>query len=72
MNSIKYRKTRMCLLPDFLFKLSMAADVKTITLGVFLYYKPGVEGRRAVELRESEIPGQYRRTAEKMDETLGH
>ena len=23
-------------------------------------------------MRESEIPGQYRRTAEKMEETLGH
>ena len=47
-------------------------NVKTITLGVLLYYKPGAGGSRAVELRESEVPGQYRRTAEKNDEPLGH
>ena len=33
MNRIKYRRTRVCLRPDFLAKLPMAADVKTITLG---------------------------------------
>ena len=71
MNRIKYKRTRVCLRPDFQFKLPMAADVKTITLGVLLYYKPGAGGRNAVELRESEVPGQYRRTAEKMDKTLG-
>ena len=27
---------------------------------------------RAVELREFKVTGQYRRKAEKMDETLGH
>ena len=34
LNRIKYRRTRVCLRPDFLFKLPMAADVQTITLGV--------------------------------------
>ena len=58
LNRIKYRRTRVCLRPDFLFKLPMAADVKTITLGVLLYYKPGAGGRRTVELIESEVPGQ--------------
>ena len=57
----------MCLIPVFLFKLPMASDVKTITLGVLSYYKPGAGGRRAVE-----FPGQHRRTAEKMDKTFGH
>ena len=62
----------MYLRPDFLLKLPMATDVKTMTLGVLSYYKPGAGGRTAVELRESEFPGQYRRTAEEMDEILGH
>ena len=48
------------------------ADVKTVSLGAPSYYKPGAGGRRAVEFRESEVPGDYRRTAAKMDISLGH
>ena len=47
MNRIKYMSTRVCLRLDFLLKLPMATDVKTITLGVHLYYKPGAGERRA-------------------------
>ena len=70
----------MCLRPDFLLHLPLAtgqvvskiADVKTVSLGVKSYYKPGAGGRRAVDIRDSEVPGYYRNTAAKMDETLGH
>ena len=80
LNRMEYRRTRVCLRPDFLFKIPTAtgqvesriADVKNVTLGAPSFYKPGAEGRRAVEFREAEVPGEYRRTAEKMDETLGH
>jgi hypothetical protein len=48
------------------------ADVKTISLGVPSYYKPGAGGKRGVEIRETEVPGEYRRTAAKMDRSLGH
>ena len=48
------------------------ADVKTLSLGAPSYYKPGAGGRRAVDIRDSEVPGHYRRTAVKMDQSLGH
>ena len=80
LNRMEYRRTRVCLRPDFLLHLPLAtgqvetriADVKTVTLGVPSYYKPGAEGRRAVEIRDSEVPAYYRLTASKMDVTLGH
>ena len=80
LSRVEYRRTRVCLRPDFLFQLPTAtgqiesriADVKTVSLGALSYYKPGAEGRRAVEIRDSQIPGQYKRTANKMDVTLGH
>ena len=66
--------------PDFLFQLPLAsgqverriADVKTISLGVPSYYKPGAGGKRGVEIRDKEVPGEYKRTAAKMDRSLGH
>ena len=30
------------------------------------YYKPGAAGKQAVENREAEVPGEYRRTADKV------
>ena len=80
LNRMEYRRTRVCLRPDFLLHLPLAtgqvvskiADVKTVSLGVKSYYKPGAGGRRAVDIRDSEVPGYYRNTAAKMDETLGH
>ena len=41
------------------------ADVKPILLGVPSYYKPGAGGKRGVEIRDSEVPGEYR--TDKMD-----
>ena len=80
LNRVEYRRTKVCLRPDFLFQLPLAtgqverriADVKTVSLGAPSYYKPGATGRRAVEHREAEVPGEYRRTAGKMDISLGH
>jgi hypothetical protein len=80
LNRVEYRRTRVCLRPDFLFQLPLAsgqverriADVKTISLGVPSYYKPGAGGKRGVEIRDKEVPGEYRRTAAKMDRSLGH
>ena len=79
LNRMEYRRTKVCLRPDFLFQLPMAtgrverriADVKTVSLGAPSYYKPGAGGRRAVEYRDAEVPGEYRRTAAKMDTSLG-
>ena len=77
---MEYRRTKVCLRPDFLFQLPLAsgqverriADVKTISLGVPSYYKPGAGGKRGVEIRDTEVPGEYKRTAAKMDRSLGH
>ena len=80
LNRMEYRRTKVCLRPDFLFQLPLPtgqverriADVKTVSLGAPSYYKPGAGGRRAVEYRDAEVPGEYRRTAAKMDRSLGH
>ena len=47
------------------------ADVKTVSLGA----PPTTsleKGGRAVDIRDSEVPGHFRRTAVKMDQSLGH
>ena len=80
LHRLQYRQTRQCLRPDFLLHLPLPtgqvdrkiADVKTVSLGVKTYYKPGAGGRRAVDIRDAEISGEYRRTAAKMDVALGH
>ena len=54
LNRVDYRRTKVCLRPDFLFQLPLAsgqvqrriADVKTISFGVPSYYKPGAGGKR--------------------------
>ena len=64
LNRVDYRRTKVCLRPDFLFQLPLAsgqvqrriADVKTISLGVPSYYKPGAGGKRGVEIRDTEVP----------------
>ena len=81
LNRMEYR-TKVCLrpLPDYLFQLPLAtghveriiADVKTVSLGAPSYYKPEAAGKRTVEHIEAEVPGEYRRTAAKMDTALGH
>ena len=48
------------------------ADVKTISLGNKSYYKPGFGGNKAVTLRASQLQGEYRRGALKVDRELGH
>ena len=80
LNRLGCRRTKVCLRPDFLFHLPLAsgqverriAYVKTVSLGAPSYYKPGAGGRRAVDIRDSEVPGHYRRTAVKMDQSLGN
>ena len=47
------------------------ADVKTISLGNKQFYKPGVVGDKAVDLRAAQLPGEYRRGALKVDRELG-
>jgi hypothetical protein len=79
LNRMEYR-TKVCLRPDYLFQLPLAtghveriiADVKTVSLGAPSYYKPEAAGKRTVEHIEAEVPGEYRRTAAKMDTALGH
>ena len=47
------------------------ADVKTISLGNKQFYRPGVVGDKAVDLRAARLPGEYRRGALKVDTELG-
>ena len=47
------------------------ADVKTISLGNRKFYKPGIDGMKAVDLRTAELGGEYRRGALKVDRELG-
>ena len=47
------------------------ADVKTISLGNKKFYKPGIVGDMAVDLRAAELGGEYRRGALKVDRELG-
>ena len=48
------------------------ADVKTISLGNRKFYKPGMDGMKAVDLRAAELGGEYRRGALKVDRELGY
>ena len=48
------------------------ADVKTVSLGNKSLYKPGYGGDKAVALRASQLQGEYRRGALKVDRELGH
>ena len=56
LHRLQYRQTVQCLRPDFLLHLPLPtgqverkiANVKTVSLGVKSYYKPGAGGRRAV------------------------
>ena len=65
--------------PDFLFHLpsntgqleQQIADVKTVSFGNKTFYKPGMQGDTAVQMRAARLPGEYRRTALKVDRDLG-
>ena len=77
LHRLQAHQARQGIRPDFLFHLPNAdgnlqqiiADVKTVSLGNKSHYKPGY---KAVELRASEIGGEYRRTAKKFDRVLGY
>ena len=76
LNRVQAHQARQALRPDFLFHLKspagdveqVIADVKTISLG----NKPGHGGDKAVTLRASQLQGEYRRSALKVDRELGH
>jgi hypothetical protein len=56
LNRVEYRRTKVCLRPASTSQLPLAsgqverkiADLKTISLGVPSYYKPGAGGKRGV------------------------
>ena len=80
LNRVQAHQARQALRPDFLFQLKsptgdveqVIADVKPISLGNKSYYKPGFGGNKAVTLRASQLQGEYRRGALKVDRELGH
>ena len=80
LNRIQAHQARQALRPDFLFHLKsvegdveqVIADVKTVSLGNKSLYKPGYGGDKAVALRASQLQGEYRRGALKVDRELGH
>ena len=47
------------------------ADVKTLSFGNKSFYKPGMNGDKAVQLRAAQLAGEYRRGALKVDRELG-
>ena len=49
----------------------LIADVKTVSFGNKTFYKPGMQGNTAVQLRAARIGGEYQRTATKVDQELG-
>ena len=79
LHRLQGHQARQALRPDFLFRLPSAtggveqtiADVKTVSLGNKALYKPGFGGDKAVAIRASQLPGEYRREAVKVDRELG-
>ena len=53
----------------------LIADVKTVSFGNKTFYKPGMQGNTAVQVRAVRIGGEYQRTAIKVvikvDQELG-
>ena len=45
--------------------------IKTVSFGNKTFYKPGMQGNTAVQLRAARIGGEYQRTATKVDQELG-
>ena len=80
LNRIQAHQARQAMRPDFLFHLKsvegdveqVIADVKTVSLGNKSLYKPGYGEDKAVALRASQLQGEYRRGALKVDRELGH
>ena len=79
LNRLQAHQARQALRPDFLFRFpsndggadQFIADVKTVSLGNKILYKPGYGGDKAVVIRAAQLPGEYRREALKVDRELG-
>ena len=79
LHHLQGHQARQALRPDFLLHLRSAtgdmeqliADVKTVSFGNKTFYKPGMQGNKAVQLRATRIGGEYQRTALKVDQELG-
>ena len=81
LNRLQYRQSKVVLRPDLLLHLPSntsgvnerrIADVKTVSLGGRSFYKPGMDGEKAVEIRAKHIQNEYDNKAKKMDAELGH
>ena len=77
LNRVQAHQVRQGLRPDFIFRVpsltgqheKIIADVKTVSLGNKVSYKPGSRG---VDSRAAKIQGEYRSIARKVDQDMGH